>query len=352
MRLALPWSQIRLWALVIALVVLFVLVLVATVPFLPVNAVSAWARAYLPLLLALFAVLAVFGCALLVQGKKDFLLLFQSEGDKKLSVSKLQLYIWTSVIAFSYVYIVTWNYSSWAAQIGSQKAIPPPLEFPWTVLLALGLSVGTFGLAKGTAVSYAGDGNASNQPQAPARAADAGATSQTAAMTPGLVASDVSGTPDITKVQMLAWTLIAAVVYIVDTVAQIDCTGCKETATGLIKSLPPIDYALLVLTGVAQGTYIGNKLIVPRGAVLTAVSPAVVTPGGTAHVYGSGFGTTGSLLVDGTAVTAGPWTDTDVTFTVPTNKPNAGGPYQAKDKATLSMIVGGTPSANTLPLQF
>jgi IPT/TIG domain len=351
MRPSLSWSQFRLWALVIALAVLFVLVLVATVPFLPANSVSAWARAYLPLILALFAVLAVFGCALLVQGKKDFLLLFQSEGDKKLSVSKLQLYIWTSVIAFSYVYIVTWNYSTWAAQMSSQKAIPAPLEFPWTVLLALGLSVGTFGLAKGTAVSYSGGGNASNQPHSRVAAADGGAATQTTAMTPGLVASDVSGTPDITKVQMLAWTLIAAVVYIVDTVAQIDCTGCKD-ATGLITSLPPIDQALLVLTGVAQGTYIGNKLIVPRGAVLTAVSPAVVAPGGTAHVYGSGFGTAGSLLVDGTAATTAAWTDTDVTFTVPANKPNAGGPYTTGDKATLSMIVSGTPSANNLTLQF
>jgi hypothetical protein len=149
---------------------------------------------------------------------------------------------------------------------------------------------------------------------------------------------------------MLAWTIIAAVVYIVDTIALINFN--QSHASSLVTSLPTIDYALLVLTGVAQGTYIGNKLIVPRGAVLTAVSPAVVTPGGTAQVFGSGFGATGTLLIDGTAATTAAWTDTGVTFTVPANKPNAGGPYQAGEKATLSMIVGGTPSANNLPMQF
>jgi hypothetical protein len=168
-------------------------------------------------------------------------------------------------------------------------------------------------------------------------------------MTSGLVASDVSGTPDITKVQMLAWTAIAAIVYIADTIAQI---WLHEAKSGLITSLPDIDYALLVLTGVAQGTYIGNKLIVPRGAVLTAVAPATVVGGGQAHVFGSGFGTNGTVLVDGVAATAGTWTDTDVAFTVPTNKPNSATPYAAGDKATLAMIVAGTRSANQLTLQF
>jgi hypothetical protein len=339
-------AQLRLWALIAAIVILAVLAAVGTAPFFQVPNVSPWAHSHLPLIFALLGVLAVFACALLVQGKNDILLLFQSEGDKKLSVSKLQLYIWTTVIAFSYIYIVAWNYGYWAANVGTQTDIPGPITFPWTVLLALGLSVGTFGLAKGTAVGY-GSGNASNQPAPPG---GAGAAASSAPMTPGLVASDAgSGTPDITKVQMLAWTAIAAIVYIANTVAQI---WLHEAKPGLITSLPDIDYALLVLTGVAQGTYIGNKLIVPRGPVLTAVAPATVVGGGQAHVFGSGFGTSGTVLVDGVAATPGAWTDTDVAFTVPTTKPNSTTPYGPGDTAVLALIVAGTRSANQLTLQF
>jgi hypothetical protein len=336
-------ARIRIWALALAIIVLAVLYLTAMVPFLQVPNVSPFARSHVPLILALLGVLLVFSCALLVQGKNDILLLFQSEGDKKLSVSKVQLYLWTSVIAFSYIYIVAWNYGLWGAHLGSQSAIPAPVQFPWTVLLALGLSVGTFGLAKGLAVGSAGPG----QSAAPANAA----APPHAPMMQGLVASDVTGAPDITKIQMLAWTVIAAVVYIADTVAQI---ALHDTQSTLVTSLPEIDYALLVLTGLAQGTYIGNKLIVPRGPVLSSLAPETAATGTTVHVFGSGFGSAGSVLVGGNAVQAQSWSDTDVAFQVP-SKPNTNppAPYGPGDPPVdVAIVCGGTRSANALPLRF
>lgn len=313
------------------------LILALLVPlFLPeADRTRGWFTLNRPLWLAVLAVLLVFGVAQLVQGKRDVLLLFQSEGDGKLSVSKLQLYLWLSVSAFALVYCVGVNYQIWdsGSKTWNAKTVIPGLPvFPWELMTLLGFSVGTFGIAKGIAVGT----------RTPQSESDSAATK-----TSGLVTADASDTTDMTKVQLLSWTIIACAIYVVDTLAAIRLTRSQSS---LITSLPAVSSAILVLTGVSQATYLGNKLIVPRGPTLLSLGGDHAKPKDIVHVFGLNFGTTGSLTLDGVVWPTDSWKDGDVAFTVPINRPGTTTPYAKDDVIQVGIVAGGTPSVNKLPL--
>jgi hypothetical protein len=343
MRQPVSGQQIRTWGFRIASGLLLLLVLLAWL--LPVPALIPFASAYLPLWLALLTVLLVFQIALFIQRKQDFLFVFQSEGDGKLSVSKLQLYIWLSVVAFSFSYIAAANYQIWHGLPG-QTSVPPALNFPPNVLIALGLSAIVFGTAKAVAVGNQGVGPPPTQTP-PDQAQTA--TQRSGSLASGLVTSDRSDTLDITKIQMLSWTVIGAFMYVADTIATVNLNLHLKT---LITGVPDISNAILVLTGISQGTYIGNKLIVPRGPLPAQLAPSQAKAGDTAHVFGSGFGSTGSLLLDGSPIASQSWSDTDIVFVLPANRPGTSTPYKTGDVAKVSVVTGGKSSDNELPLTF
>ena len=85
---------------------------------------------------------------------------------------------------------------------------------------------------------------------------------------------------DLSKVQMIGWTLIAVGSYIINVIHQIDQI---HTNPNYVSQLPDIDAALMVLMGLAQGAYLGKKLV--------TTEPGGTDTEGTGD--GAGEGTTG-----------------------------------------------------------
>jgi putative Ig domain-containing protein len=99
----------------------------------------------------------------------------------------------------------------------------------------------------------------------------------------GAIFQDDNGSPDLSKIQMVGWTLIALAAYLINVAHQIHQIHHNP---GADLSLPDIDAALMVLMGLAQGTYVGKKLVStnPTLAITTPkkLSPAAV---GKEHIY-------------------------------------------------------------------
>lgn len=154
--------------------------------------------------------------------------------DGRPSTSKFQFFLWTIVIA--------WGYASVAARRMIDGATIGDIGIPMNLFILMGLGAGTALGAKLVTVSRGGR---------PALADPRARTYRS------LIADD-EGTPALEKIQVLAWTLIAAGAFIVS-VWQVIASGAAPA------SLPNLDDALLVLLGVGQVAYVGAKLL-PRPA--------------------------------------------------------------------------------------
>ena len=174
--------------------------------------------------------------------------------DGRPSTSKFQFFLWTIVIA--------WGYASVAARRMIDGASIGDIEIPMNLFILMGLGAGTALGAKLVTVSRGGR---------PALADSRERTYRS------LIADD-EGTPALEKIQVLAWTLIAAGAFIVS-IWQVIASGAALSA------LPNVDGALLVLLGIGQVAYVGVKLLprsqdpVPAGsgvrrAIVAAPPPA------------------------------------------------------------------------------
>lgn len=164
--------------------------------------------------------------------------------DGQLSTSKFQFVVWTVAAVFSFVFL----YAVRVSPGGYADAVE---SFPQYLLIAMGLSVTTATAAKAITVSYVRSGRVTK--------------SSAGRATPALyqLVTDDSGQPDLAKIQMLTWTFIAVVVYIVRVFyAANDYHGCKALPDSC--PMPDIDAPLMVLMGLAQGAYLGLKLTVDQ----------------------------------------------------------------------------------------
>jgi IPT/TIG domain-containing protein len=253
--------------------------------------------------------------------------------DGALSTSKVQWFAWTAIVIFSYVAI----YAARALQGHFQAvdAIPP------NVLLVLGFSTTTMTAAKGITTAYVANGRLIGK-----------AASADAPTKGGLLASD-SGVPDLSKIQLMSWTVIAIGIYLCTVGATIH--GIATLKHGAPEpGLPDIDGALMVLMGLSQGGYLGKKLVTTNTPQLTAVTPPKIAPGGSVALSGSGFGpqaASSSLCVNDVAVPIadGQWSDTAISFTAPANRPD-GTAYPRNTIVQVGVYVGGQPGASTLAL--
>ncbi|HEV2740096.1 MAG TPA: hypothetical protein VGU66_16065 [Candidatus Elarobacter sp.] len=168
------------------------------------------------------------------------------------STAKLQFFIWTEVALFTYGYLFTahaggpagvFNWCT-AKDIPKVAVCPPKYnvtnkgpKFPDNLLLLMGLSI------TATAVS-----RAKGQPQGAVAAADQRLSLRAFVQDAGV---DALSLP---KAQMLAWTVVAAAVYVY-TVLQAHPAFADATAT----SYPNIDAALLALVGLGQGAFVVNR---------------------------------------------------------------------------------------------
>lgn len=249
--------------------------------------------------------------------------------DGRPSTSKLQWFIWTVVVVFSYGAVYAAR-----AWTGHFEVIR---EIPANVLTAMGLSVATMAAAKGITVSYVAGGQVAKtkvDPKVDPQAAG-----------PGSLVKDDDGFPDLSKIQMLVWTLVAVGIYLIRLVIEI--------RTDL--QLPDIDPALMVLMGLGQGAYLGKKLTTTAVPRLTGLSPGSGKPKTEITITGVSLGENekhGSLItIDGNPFHPEPapdWQDTQIKFTIPAKQPN-GSDWSAGQRISIGVIVGGQESVNTLP---
>jgi hypothetical protein len=261
-------------------------------------------------------------------------LLLIEGADGRLSSSKAQWFAWSAVIVGSYVAV-------FAARAYAGLGVAPTV--PTNVLTALGFSTGTMAIAKGVTSAVANQGNKEPPPTA--------ANSQNTSMSGNLLTDD-QGITDLSKVQMLTWTVIAVGVYLYTVSTTIASILNLHTSSGL----PDIDGTLMVLTGLSQGGYLGKKVAdaVGNPVTLSCLVPTTASIGAPVTLYGANFGsgsTDSCLTIDGGVLplaNLSAWKDTKIVFTVPAAPP-AGGGWDGSARG-VGVVVDGKPSSSTLGL--
>jgi hypothetical protein len=186
----------------------------------------------------------------------------------------------------------------------------------------------------------------------PAAASAGGAAKPETAMGASAVFQEDNGTLDLSKCQMLAWTFIAIVIYLVG----VD-TLLPKIAAGAVTQLglPDIDASLMVLMGLGHGAYLGKKLVTTNTPRLTGLAPSPAKGGDIVTLLGVALGgpTNYSLItldnqpIDSGAATS--WTDTQIQFKLPTKAPDGTDWSAAGRTVPVAVIVGGQPT-NPLPV--
>jgi hypothetical protein len=250
--------------------------------------------------------------------------------DGRFSTSKLQQFVWTAAVLFSYSCV-------FAARIKAGR-LEPIAEIPPNVLLALGFSVGTAILATGITSDHVETGK---EVKTASGASAQGARS---------LVEDDAGRLDLAKLQLLAWTLIAIFAYLLATVDAVEKT-VKVAADAALPGLPDIDSTLMVLTGLGQGAYIGKKLVTRTTSGLTGLNQASATPGTTIAATGVGLGDergASLLTMNDFPIPSATWGSTTITFDVPAAPP-WGGAWTGQ-KVRVNVVVDGQLGANAVYL--
>ena len=293
-------------------------------------------------LLAVLIGLAVLGALYLVtwitSGQPNPWKLVQG-ADGAASTSKFQWFLWIIVILFSYT--VLWVLR---ARGGNWSAIS---EVPANLLTVLGFSTGTAAAAKGITSGYIQSGRVAKTTAAQKAAAPAaaGGPAQQPAASAGGILQDDTGTPELAKIQMTGFTLIAVGIFLATVIHQI-------VANPVITTLPNIDSSLLVLMGISQGGYLGKKLVTFGTPVLYAPNPPQAPPRTPVTLSGANLGSSSSgnqLTMDGTPIASTSWAASSIGFTVPDNKPGTDAAWPAGTSTVqLAVSVMGQTS-NSIP---
>jgi len=242
--------------------------------------------------------------------------------DGRYSSSKLQFFLWTGIVIWAYVALfVRWLDLS-------------KMQLPNNVLLVMGFSIITLTTAKGVTTAYVNSGRLLKPPAL-----------RKPAIT-DLFTLDNSDTPDLTKIQMLSWTLIAIGIYIFTVWGAL-----SQSSSPTI--FPNIDATLMALMGIGQGAYLGMKIVAqgPNGPALTDITPQKDATGSNVQLKGINLGAQGVVLFGNSPVQPTQWNATTIAFTVPSTD-GAGKallPGQDVYVAALSAIdVGTLQSSNTV----
>jgi len=177
--------------------------------------------------LALCVLWVVFGVA----SGWNVIKLFEG-ADGRPSTSKFQFWLWTIVVIFAYSTIYAMKVST-----GHFEAIT---DIPNNVLIAMGMSIASATAAKSITASYVSSG----------RLTKTAVPSGTVGI--GALFQDDTAFPDLSKVQIIAWTLIAIATYLVAVVSKVHSSDFSK--------FPDIDTSLMVLMGLGHGAYLGKKL--------------------------------------------------------------------------------------------
>jgi hypothetical protein len=307
----------------------------------------------------LIAIAFVFGIWILnriIIGRKTSILGYFTGQDGRASTSKFQFFVFTFAFVFSFVLLHTYCWFV-AKHFILIETIPP------NVMLAMGFSSITFVGAKAITTTQISSGKL-----------DKGAPTKDSWT---FLVSDDNGDLDLSKFQMLIWTLIAVIIFIINAYQIIDCIhgmgvvdGKKyldkydPSATHPYQLLPDISGALMVLMGLGQGAYLGKKLVLAPVPRLTGLSIATPPPDGKVtpvviQIMGGDFGDKlgNQILIDGMPVPGAPdktivaWTANSIKFDPGPNHPN-GTAFKAGQLIQVGVLISGVTSSNTLPYTF
>jgi hypothetical protein len=255
------------------------------------------------------------------------------------STSKFQLFLWTGAIGYCLVIYQAFHLSLTpiAGGPGAATALPPFPSIPGWMWIALGMSSTTALGAKGITVGYLQSKRL--QPSSPSDPSDRGWL--------GLITND-SGVPEITKMQMLFWTILAVIYVVCD--ATISLRHAINVKAVAVPALPELGTALLVLTGLGQGTYLGNKLFDAEHPQITGLDKSAGRVGDMVAIYGSNFGPTFEgqrVELDGTPVTpeSSNWSPSQFQFKIPAALAGQAWPAAGKVVA-VRVVVREVVSAN------
>jgi len=232
------------------------------------------------------------------------------------STSKLQWLLW--LIALLFGYVALWVLR---AEHGDYTALS---DIPVNTLTVLGFSTGTAAAAKGITAGYVQTG----------KVAKTGVPANPTSATTGGIFQDDSGGPELAKIQLMAFTIIAIGIFL--------ATVFHQIAIGDIKDgLPNIDSSLLVLMGISQGGYLGKKLVTFGTPVLFAPNPLSGPPGAAVTVTGTSLGAqqgNSQLLLNGASIAVTAWSDTSIQFVVPADDPATGVAWANLPKAVPLVV--------------
>ena len=224
------------------------------------------------------------------------------------STSKLQWFVWLGVILFGYA-------SLWvlrAAQ-GDYSALS---SIPVNLLTVLGFSTATAAAAKGITSGYVQTGKMTKP----------GALPGEPGKNTGGIFQDDGGSPELAKIQMIGFTIIAVGIFLATVIHQI--------AIGDIQGgLPNIDASLMVLMGISQGGYLGKKLVTFGTPTLYPPNPGSGPPDTPVTVRGANLGSPpdSQLMLNGVPFD-GTWSAASIQFTVPQNDPATGASWTGLPK--------------------
>jgi hypothetical protein len=240
------------------------------------------------------------------------------------STSKLQWLLWIVVILFAYTALWVLR-----AEQGNYSAIS---QVPVNLLTVLGFSTGTAAAAKGITSAYVQSNRVSKPAAAKVTGTPAGAK-------PGILKDD-SGVPELAKIQVMGFTLVAIGIFLATVIHQM-------VSSAVVTSLPNIDASLLVLMGISQGGYLGKKLVTYGSPILYAADPPQAKAATPVKLAGANLGApqAGSLLtLNGVPIPAKGWSDSEIDFEVPGTDPAANAVWAPPQKVQLAVVVGGQTS--------
>ena len=228
-----------------------------------VAASAAWTPGWkwLAVLIGLALLALLYAVRTVTSGKLDLRKLVEG-ADGRASTSKFQWLLW--IVVFVFAYAVLW---ALRAKQGNYAAIS---QVPTNLLTVLGLSTGTAAAAKGITSGYIKTGHVAKHPVAD------GASR-------GGILQDDSGVPELAKIQVMGFTLIAIGIFLATLIHQI-------VSNPVITSLPNLDSSLLVLIGISQGGYLAMKLATFGAPTLYSAVPPAVAAGTAVTVTGASFG--------------------------------------------------------------
>ena len=197
------------------------------------------------------------------------------------STSKLQWFLWLVVILFAYAALWVLR-----AEQGDYSALS---TVPVNLLTVLGFSTGTAAAAKGITSGFVQTGKMTKP---------GGLPGEPGKNTGGIFQDD-GGAPELAKIQMIGFTIIAIGIFLFTVIHQI--------AVGNVTAgLPNIDSSLMVLMGISSGGYLGKKLVTFGTPALYPPHPESGPPGTPVTMRGTNLGSeSGSqLLLNGAQVEA------------------------------------------------